>query len=420
LSLPADLRGSKALVVDDSATARQVLGDMLESFHFNVTAVESGEKAIEALDRAAADEPYQLVLMDWKMPGMDGIETAAAIHNNSDQRRPFIIIVTGIELESAQKRMDTTSVDTILLKPVKPSQLFNTIVELLGSQKAMAPRRERKPTARPIHRLAGRCVLVVEDNKLNLDVVVALLTDAGLTVETAENGNVAVDKVTELRRGCYDAVLMDIQMPVMDGYEATRHIRKWEATAQFTGQQSPTTDHRIPIIALTAHALTGERKRCLASGMDDYIAKPIDEKQLERVLLKRIPPRQEKADTTNQLQTQAPVLLDVQGALKRLGGRRKIFVNALKNFAPESGKAHESIVRHLAAHDQEAASRMAHSVKGSAATIGAVRLSSMAAKLETAIKDDGPDIDVLRSCFKSELEQALEAIDRFLKSESEI
>jgi CheY-like chemotaxis protein/HPt (histidine-containing phosphotransfer) domain-containing protein len=416
LSLPADLHGLKALVVDDNATVRHELCDLLESFHFNVSAVESGEKAIESFRRAAASEPYQLVLMDWKMPGLDGIETAEAIHNNPDLHRPPIILVTAYERELLQKRVGTASVDSLLLKPVKPSQLFNAITELFGRAEAMVPLREQTPAAQPIHRLAGLRVLVVEDSELNRDVAVALLEQAGLIVETAEDGRIAVDIVKESPRDHYNAVLMDIQMPVMDGYEATRHIREWEADSQVTG-------HRIPIIALTAHALTGEKEKCFAAGMDDYIAKPIDEKQLERVLLKRIASKQGEVDTSNRLQAGGTsddhTALDVQGALKRIGGRSQIYVQVLKKFAPEFGKAHEVIRRYLAAHDKEAASRMAHSVKGAAAAIGAVRLSPVAAKLETAIKNEGPDIDVLLSDFNSELEQALKAVDRFLKTESE-
>jgi CheY-like chemotaxis protein len=219
--------------------------------------------------------------MDWKMPGMDGIETAEAIHNNPDLHRPPIIMVTAFEHELAHKRMDTASVNTLLLKPVKPSQLFNAIMELLDRAEMEVPRPERKPAARPIHRLAGRRVLLVEDSELNRDVAVALLEEAGLIVESAEDGRIAVDMVKESPRDHYNAVLMDIQMPVMDGYEATRHIREWEAASQVSG-------HRIPIIALTAHALKGEKEKCLAADMDDYLAKPLDEKDLHRLLLKWI------------------------------------------------------------------------------------------------------------------------------------
>jgi two-component system sensor histidine kinase/response regulator len=298
LSLPVDLRGLKSLVVDDSAIARQVLVDLLESFKFNVSAVDSGAKAIEEMRWAPVGEPYQLVLMDWKMPGMGGIETAAAIRNDpSLQSPPTIILVTAYGRELVQEHMDMAAVDAMLLKPVKPSKLFDTIMELFGQAETMAPRVKTKSVAR-LGRLAGRRVLVVEDSESNRIVAVALLQEAGLTVEVAENGSVAVDKVTESPKGYYDAVLMDIQMPVMDGYEATRKIREFEKQRDATCEQPVT---KTLIIALTAHALKGEKEKCLAADMDDYLAKPIDEQDLRRVLFKWILPQQEEGDASNRL-----------------------------------------------------------------------------------------------------------------------
>jgi PAS domain S-box-containing protein len=303
-SLPADLHGLKTLVVDDSATARQVLVELLESFACNVSEVDSGEKALEALQKAPGYAPYQLVLLDWKMPGIDGFATARSIRElehqepattNQKPQTPIIILVTAYGLELVQERIAKAAVDTVMLKPVKPFRLFDTIMELFGRTAAAVPQHTQAPAERRPHQLAGRRVLVVEDSELNRDVVVALLEEAGLTVEVAGNGHVAVDKVTESPRGYYDAVLMDIQMPVMDGYEATRHIRKWEFKVQdersdLTTEPLPAADIRLPIIALTAHALKGEQEKCLAADMDDYLAKPLDELDLHRVLLKWIAP----------------------------------------------------------------------------------------------------------------------------------
>ncbi len=304
-SLPADLHGLKVLVVDDSATARQALVDILRSLKFNVSAADSGQKAIEALRRAAADEPYQLILMDWRMPDMDGIETARRIREmafkgqneasdisvRTTNQKPdtlTIILVTAYSRELMNASIGTAAVDTVLFKPVKASQLFNTIMELFGRTENAVLHRAQEATARPAQQLSGRRVLVVEDSELNRIVAVALLEETGLRVEVAANGRVAMEKVTRAPRGRYDAVFMDIQMPVMDGYEATRRIREWERQQPETRNQEKGA--RIPIIALTAHALKGEEEKCLAAGMDDYLAKPIDEEQLQRVLLKWIAP----------------------------------------------------------------------------------------------------------------------------------
>ncbi len=307
--LPEDLRGLKALVVDDSATARQVICGLLESFTCNVTGVESGEKAIEALRREAVDEPYRLVLLDWKMPGMDGIETARQIREFDDKFQPerssaghpqsitnqqsahilpIIILVTAYGRELIIEHIDTAVVDTLLLKPVKPSQLYNAITQLLGQPEDTAVCRVREPVIQPAYRLSGRRVLVVEDSELNLEVAVSLLEETGLTVDIAKNGQVAVEKVTKSPRGYYDALFMDIQMPVMDGYEATRHIRQWEFNVQ--DELFDMSGNRLPIIALTAHALKGEKEKCLVAGMDDYISKPLDEQDLFRAIAKWIGP----------------------------------------------------------------------------------------------------------------------------------
>jgi signal transduction histidine kinase len=164
---------------------------------------------------------------------------------------------------------------------------FTAMLETRMEQpEAVASRRPREPAEMPIQHMTGRRVLVVEDSELNLVVVVSLLEEAGLAAEIAENGQVAVDKLTGAEPGYYDAVLMDIQMPVMDGYEATRQIRQWEAKAQFSDHRPQTTEYRIPIIALTAHALKGQKEKCLSADMDDYLVKPLDEQGLFRVLLK--------------------------------------------------------------------------------------------------------------------------------------
>jgi two-component system sensor histidine kinase/response regulator len=273
-------------VADNNATGRQVLADLLESFAFNVSAVDSGEKAILTLRQsAAAGSPFQLVVLDWKLPGMDAIKAATAVRNDPNlQGAPVIILSTGYDYKTVQAHLDMAAVGACLLKPVNPSQLFSTVMELFCRTGAIAPRIKAK-RAEPPGLMAGRRVLVVEDSELNRVVAVALLKEQGLSVEIATNGRMAVDMMTAAETGYYDAVLMDIQMPVMHGYEATKKIRELEKErAAICGR----LENRIPIIALTAHAVKGEKEKCLAADMDDYLAKPIDEKQLERVLRKWI------------------------------------------------------------------------------------------------------------------------------------
>ncbi len=329
--LPADLSGLKALVVDDSATARQELTGLLESWCFDVSAVDCGEKAIEEMMQA--EEPYQLVLLDWKMPGMDGIETARRIRasklntpcvkakpeekmpnpevsrqlsstlEHSEDRfvdgaspdksarticsPPIIIMVTAYGLKKLHTRLDFSLVDASLQKPINPSRLFDTIM-MLFTKPVQTVSQSPDQSDVAYASLTDRRVLVVEDSPLNRAVASALLAEAGLAVEIAENGKEAVDMVTSAAEHYFDAVLMDIQMPVMDGYEATRRIRAWEKDARSAGARR--SDTEIPIIALTAHALKGEKEKCLDAGMVDYLSKPISEKNLLRVLLKNVAP----------------------------------------------------------------------------------------------------------------------------------
>ena len=414
---PAELHGLNALVADDNATARQMIVDLLQSFHFRVTAVDSGPGALAALCRAQVDDPYRLVLLDWQMPGMDGLETAKAIRNDTQSQPASIILLsTAFGHELIQGRIDAATVDAVMLKPIKPSSLFNTIMKLLGREERASECNEA-PTG-DIHpvQLAGRRVLVVEDSELNRVVATALLTEAGATVEIAENGRTAVEKVTESPPGYYKAVLMDIQMPVMDGYVATRRIREWEHLQARAG---------IPIIALTAHALKGEKEKCLSAGMNDYLAKPIDVQELRRVMLSWLVPSQTQSENDlralpeQETPDNAPAVLDIEGALTRLAGHKQIYLKALKKFLPDYGKAYENLVRQLNSGDLDGANVAAHSVKGVAATIGAVGLSLAAMKLEHAIKDGDCDLEDLLADFRFKLEQTIAAIQGFLEAQKE-
>jgi polar amino acid transport system substrate-binding protein len=435
LTIPANLHGLKALVVEDSDTAGQFLEDLLKSYTFNVSSVSSGEKAIEAFRKTGVASPYQLVLLNWKLPGMDGIETAKQIRELEHQypetanRKPqalIILMLTAYGLERIQERIDMAPVDTYLLKPIKPSQLFNTIMEMFNRTGTVLPHLETK-RAENHPSLAGRRVLVVEDSTLNRDVVVALLAEAGPVVETAEDGRAAVKKVTDAPMGYFDAILMDIQMPVMDGYEATRYIRAWEFKVQnessdFLTNRPSITDRRIPIIALTAHALKGEKEKCLAAGMDDYIAKPVDEHHLRRVLHKWISLKKEREDTVKRLQDKGPshdlAVLDVQGALKRLGGREHIYLKVVQKFVPEFGNAPEAIANYLAAGDMASAERTAHSLKGAAAGIGAMALSQAAAKAEKTMAGKEADRQAALALVKNELKNVHTEISAYLDSKA--
>lgn len=474
-STPRDLHGLKVLVVDDSATARQTMSELLKSFTFNVATVDNGESALEELRKAPVESPYQLVLLDWKMPGMDGIETARRINALKIESRggnlkaqntvdssslsvntvpsatalktaPVIIMVTAFGQKMLQSRFDASAMDTWLTKPIKPSQLFNTIMELLGRKEAV--RLPTKETLSPklLHGLTGRRVLVVEDSELNLAVIAALLKEAGLNVEIAENGKIAVEKVTRMPRNYFDVVLMDIQMPIMDGYETTKRIRQWELKVHGTNlNPSPPKNlpepsesnirntqesgseygGRLPIIALTAHALKGEKEKCLSAGMDDYLSKPVYEDKLYRALIKWATSGKENENMTTKSSEKSsavpdgPIILDVQGALKRLGGRTQLYEKVLQKFIPECSQAYDAISRQLTEGDMETAARAAHTVKGASAAIGATDLSRIAEEIEKGINNRQSDLSSYLNQFKEVMDGTLTLVSEYLDNETE-
>ena len=224
----SELRGMQVLVVDDNATSRSILQEMLESFSFEVSLASSGEEGITELEAAGKDKPFELVIMDWKMPGMDGIEASKRIKGlKSLSKIPPIILVTAYGREEVMQQADEVGFEGFLLKPVNPSMLFDTIMQAFGEAlpetSRIAQRHEQEAEA--LKHIRGAQLLLVEDNEINQQVAKEILEGAGLNVTIATNGQEAVNAVKENN---FDAVLMDVQMPVMDGYTATREIRKWE------------------------------------------------------------------------------------------------------------------------------------------------------------------------------------------------
>lgn len=269
------LRGRRVLVVDDDPIARELLVTMLSGWALNVSEATSGTAALAAIREATgAGAPFELVLTDWKMPGQSGVEVAAAIRAGAgDAKPPLVIMVSAFGRSDVFEAAKRAGVDGFLVKPVEPALLLETIQSLFAVPDGA---REAVPEDAPIPQLAGSHVLVAEDNAINQQIVEHLLQRLGVTVEFAANGREAVDAiVADYTR--FDAVIMDVQMPVMDGLEATRLIRRHVDATQ------------LPIIAMTAHAMEQERQLCLDAGMNDHLTKPVDPKTLTRTLGRWIP-----------------------------------------------------------------------------------------------------------------------------------
>ena len=454
LQAVGNLTGMGVLVVDDSQTSRSILKDYLTAMTFEVSTADSGEAALVMMERAIAENrAYPLVLMDWKMPGMDGIETARRIKREiPPPHRPAIIMVTAYGREEIIAQANVDDLDGFLIKPTNPSVLFNTIMELFGKDVPHPSRRPDRPLmpAEGLKRILGARVLLAEDNDINRQVAVELLEQMGITVDVAVNGKTAIDA---LRAERYDLVLMDIQMPVLDGFEATRRIRAFEHGAprhetDNTGQtdgpdrsaESGTSPGKgsppsIPIVAMTAHAMSGDLEKSLAAGMNDHITKPIDPEVLFSVLLKWIPPAKRGAPPGRSLsrmrpqgvsadapsgvqQTIGPSTpssglgdmpgISVTSGLARVGGNEALYRNLLKKFYQENRTIADQIKEALVSKNPESSRRPLHSLKGVAGNIGATALYEAAGELESALDQTDPDVIAERiRRFESALDTVL-------------
>ena len=386
--VPEPLNNLRVLVVDDSFDSRDILMNLTRSFDLAVAEASSGPEAIQCLLEAAQQEqPFGLVLMDYKMQGMNGLEASQRIVQLPQLTPPpKIIMVTAHGRDEVRCQAEQLDLAGFLLKPVSPSTLYDTIVYgvfgFADKQTHQQPHKHGlgQDSVKPI---AGAYILLVEDNKVNQQVATELLEQAQLRVTIANHGQEAVDLLTTKT---FDAVLMDIQMPVMDGYETTKTIRTEERF------------NRLPIIAMTANAMAGDREKCLAAGMNDHVAKPIDPQEMFATLAKWVEPKEREGvekiiPATSESADDPGRVLDLPGfdrerALARMGGSGRAYQKILRKVVESEADAISRIVQSLEAGDWPTAQRHAHSLKGVSGTIGATQLQNIAAELETALQDD--------------------------------
>ncbi|WP_215407290.1 response regulator [Janthinobacterium sp. JC611] len=370
-------QGLRVLVVDDNPSAREIFVGMLTALGFEARAVFGGVLAIGAVAQARAEgRPYGLVLMDWKMPGMNGLDALAGIRADAagTEAAPACIMVTAFHrealLEAARQR--DLPLDGVLNKPVSASTLLDQIAFVFGGVTGQSRKTQRQSSYRDDERaLRGAWLLLVEDNEVNQEVAQHILNDAGIRVDIASNGAIALAKIEE---NAYDGVLMDCQMPVMDGYQATRKLR-----------QDPRYSN-LPVIAMTANAMVGDKEKCLDAGMNDFIAKPIDVAQLFGTLARWIAPATPQAMTAAVAQPEAelPVIagLKMAEAMRRVGGNAALMRKLLDRFVETQFDAMQRIAAAIENNQLETAIREAHTLKGLAGNIGAGGLADSAARVE--------------------------------------
>jgi two-component system sensor histidine kinase/response regulator len=367
------LQGLRVLVVDDNATNRRILEEVLRNWRMLPTAVAGASEALAALRAAqAGGQAFELVLTDCHMPQTDGFDLARQIQQDDRLRSAVIMMLTSGETPGAGSQCDELGISAYLLKPVKQSELFDAIVAALG---AVAP--DEEPQAAAARRLRGLRILLAEDSLVNQKLAIALLERQGHSVTVVGNGREALAAVQAQE---FDVVLMDVQMPELDGLQAAAAIRRHERSR----------GGHVPIIAMTAHALRGDRERCLEAGMDDYVSKPIRSRELLDAIERAVGPTalSSEADTTRPASgaaEQAPVI-DWDAALRAVNGDRHLLRDLAEAFLTEAPQRVAEIRRALASGDATSLRRAAHTIKSSARYFGAADVYQQAERLEMLAK----------------------------------
>jgi len=415
--LPADLRDLRILVVDDNEMARLVIGDTLRSMGFDVDVAASGNAALRRIGTHEGGLSHNIVLLDWMMPGLDGIETARKIREKcGDGPVPSTILVSAYMPDEAVLDKAESDLAGFVAKPVNQSTLFDAIASAVGARSGLSYARSLEPSLSAAA-LGGLVVLLAEDNEINQEVALSVLRQQGITVDVVDNGQQAVDRMAEVGSGHYDAILMDVQMPVMDGLEATRRIKGDDRFAD------------LPIIAMTAHALEEERQKCFAAGMVDHVAKPLDEEKLFAALARHCHPSAAGPAEAAADRPEASAAKPVAAETLDLDRLTTIDLDALRRALPDDALTGRLLLKfrdgqrdaatqmreNVAAGNREEARRLAHQVRGIAGNLRAMDVLDTARDLELQIEESGLDdaarIPPLVDAFASALEALFADID---------
>ncbi|QYJ78931.1 hybrid sensor histidine kinase/response regulator [Shewanella acanthi] len=408
-------KGLKVLVVDDSDTSLAIIREILQSFGMQVDTASMGQQAIDMLEAADRQRPFELVIMDWMMPGMDGIQTIARIKQSQKiTHTPTIIMVTAYGREDAEMAAEGLQLTAFLAKPITPSVLLETIMSLkgwTGLEESRSDHRQRKINTH-VAELKGARILLVEDNDLNQELAFEILREHGMEVIVANNGQEALEKLTQHQ---FDGVLMDCQMPVMDGYTATQIIRQ-----QLKYQE-------LPILAMTANAMAGDREKVIMAGMNDHIAKPINVAEMLSTMQRWIIPQRVLPQDDRNISSMANVMsvfphirgIDVDEGLQRAMRNQKLYRKLLIKFANQYVQFEEEFAAHRLLGG-ETLVRYVHSLKGGAGNISAKGVYAAAAKLEHACsQNESPEvIDNAVELVQLELTPVIKSILKQLTDEA--
>ncbi|NOR80631.1 MAG: response regulator, partial [Methyloprofundus sp.] len=414
------LENLSVLVVDDNKSSREIMSSMLESLTYTTTTVTSGLEAIAKVEQAEQQkQPYDLIIMDWKMPGMDGVETIRKLQDDPKlDKVPTIIMVTAYGKEELVEKAKDIAHLSFLTKPTNVSFLFDTIMTAFGRKITSQSRRSERQEgySEAVTQLRGANILLVEDNEINQELALELLANDGINTTLAENGQEAVEKI---QQQSFDGVLMDIQMPIMDGYSATKIIRKLEVGKE------------LPIIAMTANAMASDIEHALQAGMNDHISKPINVAEMFSTMAKWISPaspvrsvaqsENNNVEANNELDLELPQLIgiDCDAGLAITQGNKKLYRRLLIKFLQSEQNFTEQFKRALLSDDVDAATRVAHTLKGAAGNIGAHEIYKAASDLEQICqtKGDNEAITHTLEAVEMALMPVLESLKQLLPPE---
>ncbi len=383
---PEHLKGMRVLAIDDNAPVREILQNYLASFDFVTHTASGGSEGLRMMREAhARSQPFELIILDWRMPGMDGPEVLREIRNDDALSATPVIMMTAFGGEGVYVQARDAGANASLIKPIKQSSLLDTILEAFGHEVVTRATRARlaQDELKSVARLSGIRVLLVEDNEINQRVAQEILENAGLVVEICDNGRMAVRAVA---RTTFDIVLMDVQMPEMDGYEATRSIRAMERFQE------------LPIIAMTAHAMKGDREKCIEAGMNDYLTKPIDPIRVFETISRwvkqpKLSSLQQRSRSVRPVHQDIPESLpgiDLVSGLRRVAGNKSLYISLLRDFVETYDSIVDRIRGALQDNDRAGAKALAHTVRGVAGNVSAMELFKIAEKIENGVVQEMP------------------------------
>ncbi len=396
-----DVRSRRILVVDDNTTNRLFLCTLLNSWGCRYAEARDGKEALQLLEEAySKNDPFQIALIDMQMPGMNGEELGKAIKSNARFEDVLMVMLTSMGQRSDPMHLESIGFAGYLTKPIRQSKLFDCLITILHRSESsrrgdVSKKRETVPKIPAEKQTRNVRILLAEDNKINQKVAIGILGKRGYQVDAVFNGKEAVEA---LEKGHYDLVLMDVQMPEMDGLEATKIIRS---------QKSKVLNHRIPIIAMTAHAMKGDREKCLEAGMDDYVSKPINPDELFTTIEKQLRGKVVRAESRENSRgiKRKSEILDRKDVLERIGGDEELLNELFKDFCHEFPVLLKELVAGLESDDTDTIIRSAHTIKGSSANISAIEIRNLAYEIEMAAKESRlgsiPElVEELKEAFK--------------------